>query len=68
MKRRLTFRVSPFPLFKCALPLSLPVVIRFSHVYKSYPNGALALKDVSSRVGRGVRLSDRHSGAGNPPS
>ena len=28
-------------------------MIRFSHVYKSYPNGALALKDVSFRVGKG---------------
>ena len=48
----LTLHFSPFPLSKCALPLSLPVVIRFSHVYKSYPNGALALKDVSFRVGK----------------
>jgi len=40
-------------------------VIRFSHVYKSYPNGALALKDVTFRVGKGefVFLTG-HSGAG----
>jgi cell division transport system ATP-binding protein len=40
-------------------------VIRFTHVYKSYPNGALALKDVTFRVGRGefVFLTG-HSGAG----
>ena len=40
-------------------------MIRFSHVYKSYPNGALALKDVSFRVGKGefVYLTG-HSGAG----
>jgi cell division transport system ATP-binding protein len=40
-------------------------VIRFSHTYKSYPNGALALKDVTFRVGRGefVFLTG-HSGAG----
>jgi cell division transport system ATP-binding protein len=40
-------------------------VIRFAHVYKSYPNGALALKDISFRVGKGefVFLTG-HSGAG----
>jgi cell division transport system ATP-binding protein len=40
-------------------------VIRFSHVYKSYPNGALALKDISFQVGKGefVFLTG-HSGAG----
>ena len=40
-------------------------MIRFSHTYKSYPNGALALKDVTFRVGRGefVFLTG-HSGAG----
>ena len=39
-------------------------MIRFSHVYKSYPNGALALKDVSSRVGKEFVFLTGHSGAG----
>ena len=40
-------------------------MIRLSHVYKSYPNGALALKDVTFRIERGefVFLTG-HSGAG----
>ena len=40
-------------------------MIRFAHVYKSYPNGALALKDVTFRVAKGefVFLTG-HSGAG----
>ena len=40
-------------------------MIRLSHVHKSYPNGALALKDVSFRIGKGefVFLTG-HSGAG----
>ena len=40
-------------------------MIRFSHVYKSYPNGAVALKDATFRVGKGefVFLTG-HSGAG----
>ncbi len=40
-------------------------MIRLSHVHKSYPNGALALKDVSFRISKGefVFLTG-HSGAG----
>jgi cell division transport system ATP-binding protein len=40
-------------------------VIRLSHVHKTYPNGALALKDVTFRVNKGefVFLTG-HSGAG----
>jgi cell division transport system ATP-binding protein len=40
-------------------------VIRLSHVHKSYPNGMLALKDVSFQIGKGefVFLTG-HSGAG----
>ncbi len=43
----------------------LPPVIRLAHVHKSYPNGAVALKDVSFHVARGefVFLTG-HSGAG----
>jgi cell division transport system ATP-binding protein len=40
-------------------------VIRLSHVYKTFPNGALALKDVSFQVGKGEFLFlTGHSGAG----
>jgi cell division transport system ATP-binding protein len=40
-------------------------VIRFSHVFKAYPNGAMALKDVTFHVSKGefVFLTG-HSGAG----
>jgi cell division transport system ATP-binding protein len=40
-------------------------VIRFANVYKAYPNGALALKDVTFHVSKGefVFLTG-HSGAG----
>ena len=40
-------------------------MIRFSNVYKAYPNGALALKDVTFHVSKGefVFLTG-HSGAG----
>jgi cell division transport system ATP-binding protein len=40
-------------------------VIRFNNVYKAYPNGALALKDVTFHVSKGefVFLTG-HSGAG----
>ena len=40
-------------------------MIRLTHVHKSFPNGALALRDVSFRIGRGefVFLTG-HSGAG----
>jgi len=42
-----------------------PTVIRLSHVYKTFPNGALALKDVSFQVGKGEFLFlTGHSGAG----
>ncbi len=40
-------------------------MIRLSHVYKTFPNGALALKDVSFSVGKGEFLFlTGHSGAG----
>ena len=40
-------------------------MIRFSNVYKAYPNGAMALKDVNFHVSKGefVFLTG-HSGAG----
>ena len=40
-------------------------MIRLTHVHKSFPNGALALRDISFRIGRGefVFLTG-HSGAG----
>ena len=54
----LTSHLSPLTLFFSA-------VIRFTNVYKAYPNGALALKDVTFHVSKGefVFLTG-HSGAG----
>jgi cell division transport system ATP-binding protein len=54
----LTSQLSPLTLFFSS-------VIRFNNVYKAYPNGALALKDVTFHVSKGefVFLTG-HSGAG----